>query len=218
MIGIRLPSTALAVALGLTLVAFAGGQVLLAGPAAATHQPADKMAVSASVLEVMSEPLNGGSSSETVELLRGTLRTSTPTDLVLRLSSECALWTDITVVGDTTSEAVATVKMWVEIDGVPVKVSSGDTGEEAGKVVFCNRAFKMTTLNWDEDQTLETYLSTRSANAFNWMALNVGSGIHTVVVMAQLETEVTGVGEAKAGVGKRTLIVEPVKLAGDVVL
>lgn len=46
----------------------------------------------------------------------------------------------------------------------------------------------------------------------------MGSGIHTVVVMAQLETEVTGVGEAKAGVGKRTLIVEPVKLAGDVVL
>jgi len=83
-------------------------------------------------------------------------------------------------------------------------------------VVFCNRAFKMVTMNWDEEQTLETYLRTRTANAFNWITLNVGHGIHSIEVKAQLETQVDGVGEAKAAVGKRTLIVEPVKLAHDI--
>lgn len=190
------------------------------GPATATHQPANKMSVSGSAVEVMStgfSPL--ATTSEVVTLLTGKIKTSAPTDLIFRATMECALWTDITTVGNDESQAIATVKAWVEIDGVPVRVSSDDTGAEAGKVVFCNRDYKRVTSMWDdENATIEDYLRTRTANAFNWILVNAGSGTHIIELKGSLETEVNGTGNAKAAVGKRTLIVEPEKLANDVSL
>ena len=81
--------------------------------------------------------------------------------------------------------------------------------------VFCNRAFRISTPLFVGD-AISLFQKTRSANAFNWGALNVGNGIHTLVVKAQLDASVTGVGTfAQAAVGKRTLVVEPAKLAND---
>lgn len=182
----------------------------------ATHQPADKMAVSGSSLEVITAPLLAGASVTTAEILHGQLKTSSPTDLVLSVSMECALWTDITTVGNDNSQAVARVKVWVEIDGVPVKVSSDDT-TEPGKVVFCDRAYQRTTSSWnDEDARIDSYLRTRSAHDFQWIRLNLGSGLHQISVKGELQTSVTGTGMAQAAIGKRTLVVEPTKLANDV--
>lgn len=184
----------------------------------ATHQPADKMAVSGSSLEIITAPLLAGASTVTAELLTGTIKTSSPTDLVLSVNLECALWTDITTVGNDDSQSVARVKVWVEIDGVPVAVSSDDTAE-TGKVVFCDRAYRRTTTDFDdEDARIDSYLRTRSAHAFDWISLNLGSGIHTISVKGELTTAVTGTGMAQAAIGKRTLIVEPTKLANDVTL
>ena len=201
---------------GAALVALA----MTFGPAAvATHQPANTMSIAGSGVEVMGTPLAEGSSSEEVTLLSGRIRTSAPTDLIIRVTSECALWTDATTVGNDESQAVAALKVWVEIDGRPVPVAADDSGEDAGKVVFCNRAYKrVTSLFDDEDATIKTYLSTRTANAFNWISLNLGNGVHTVVVKGQLEAQVTGTGEAKAAVGKRTLVIEPARLGNDVSL
>lgn len=224
-----------AAVVGLAVLAM-GTSGWLLGPASATHQPADKMAVSGSALEVMHAsfgPLDapaaeslagllgplaaGPDNGETVTLLEGRLKTSAPTDLIFRVSLECALWTNITTVGDDDSSAEATVKVWIELDGKAVPVSSDDTGDDAGRVVFCNRAFRMQTVNWsDENATINAFLRTRSANAFHWITLDVGRGVHEVVLKAELSTEVAGTGDAKAAVGKRTLIVEPVKLANDV--
>lgn len=191
---------------------------LVAPEAEATHQPADKMAVSGSSLEIITAPLLAGASTTTAELLAGRIKTSSPTDLVLSVSLECALWTDVTTVGNDESEAVARVKVWVEIDGVPVTVSSDDTAEP-GKVVFCDRAYKRTTTDFDdEDARIDSYLRTRSAHDFNWIRLNLGSGLHTISVKGELETAVTGTGMAQAAIGKRTLVVEPTKLANDVTL
>lgn len=204
----------LALAAGLAVAALLVAPAVF--PAAeATHQPADKMAVAGSTLEVLSKPLLGGEDTTTVELLTGTMKTSSPTDLILSVTLECALWTDITTVGNDESESVARVLVWVEIDGVPVGVS----GEDDGKVVFCDRAYKRSTMDFDdEDARIESYLRTRSAHAFNWVDLNLGSGVHEIVVKGQLETAVTGTGMAQAAIGKRTLVVEPTKLANDVVL
>lgn len=204
------------------LAALAFG-ALVVGPrltdtAQATHQPADKMAVAGSALEVITAPLLQGASVTTSEILSGHLKTSSPTDLVLSVSLECALWTDITTVGNDESESAARVKVWVEIDGVPVKVSSDDTADP-GKVVFCDRAYKRTTTDFDdEDARIDSYLRTRSAHDFQWISLNLGSGLHEISVKAELETSVTGAGMAQAAIGKRTLVVEPTKLANDVVL
>ena len=194
--------------------------VLIARPEArATHQPADKINVSASIVEVMQTQVGPvPSSSGPVTLLSATFRNSTPTDLIIQVTGECALWTDIV---SPESEAAAKVTVWVELDGVAVPVTSDSNADgvfddpDDGRVVFCNRAFRISTPLFVGD-AISLFLKTRSANAFNWGALNVGNGTHTLVVKAQLDTSVTGVGTfAQAAVGKRTLVVQPAKLAND---
>ena len=162
-----------------------------------------------------------------VVLLTSAIKTSKPTDLLLQLTLECALWTTVTsstIVDhpdgiDAVSRAEARVVAWVEVDGVPVKVDSGDAD---GKVSMCDRVHEQevsdidnSTGNW----TLRQYLATRNANGFNWITLNVGSGVHSVVVKADIETSTDGPGAlAEGAVGKRTLIVEPTRFANGATL
>lgn len=185
-------------------------------PARATHQPADKVAVAANNVDVIGPvQLVAGSSSSTVTLLSGSLKTSSPTDLVIKVTLECALQTDVKTVGNADSTAIAAVEVWVEIDGFPVPVSNFPAPDN-GRVVFCNRTFQLKTSLFDDlDATIELFLKTRSANAFNWVDLNLGAAVHTIEVKAQLTAQVTGSGRAQAIVGKRTLVVEPEKLAND---
>ena len=70
-------------------------------------------------------------------------------------------------------------------------------------------------MNLDGDDTIQLYLKTRAAHAFDWVRLNLGSGIHVIEVKAQLTAQATGMGTAKALVGKRTLVAQPAKLAND---
>ena len=177
-------------------------------PANATHLPADKIQVSASTIQVLS------TQPQPVTLLTATLRNSTPTDLIIQVSAECALWTDV---ASPLGEADASVKVWAEIDGMAVPVTSDPNkgGPDDGKVVFCNRIFRLQTSLLD---LFQLFLRTRSANAFDWGTLNVGNGIHTIEVKAQLETTAIGAAFAQAAVGKRTLVVEPAKLANDVTI
>lgn len=189
----------------LFLGAILAGAVL--SPASAGHQPADKMAVAGATLEV-TQP------GEVTEILGGTMRTSSPTDVIISLSLECSIITQVVTVGDDASEAEARVVAWVEIDGVPVGVNSDDDGE----VVFCDRTHRQqTSLFDDDDATIDTYLATRSSHAFQWIALNLGSGVHTFSVKTLL-TETTSDDDAFADavIGKRTLVVEPTKLANDI--
>ncbi len=187
-------------------------------PARANHLPADKIGVSASVMQVMvatASPV-GPVSSGTVTLLQATLRNSSPTDLMIQVSAECALWTDIV---SPSSDAKASVKVWAELDGSPVPVTTDSNGDgvnddpDDGKVVFASRDFQIAGLL--SADVLKLYLSTRNADEFNWITLNVGSGIHSLVVKGRLDVQVTGTGYAKAAIGKRTLIAEPAKLAND---
>lgn len=185
------------------------GVTVLAWPGQASHQPADKLAVAGSTVE-------RAAPGEQVVLLRQDLRTSSPTDLIIQASLECSLVTDVKTVGNDDSRAAGTVKIWVEIDDVVVPVSTGDT-EEPGKVVACHRAYQRTTsLFDDEDATIETFFDTKSTHGFNWIALNLGNGIHRVELVADLSTEATpDNATAEAVVGKRTLVGTPVKLVND---
>lgn len=183
-------------------------------PAQANHQPADKMAVDGSTLAVMTTNVTEGEESKTVTLLSAEMRTSSTTDVIFQVTLECALWTDVTTVGNDESEAIATVEVWVEVDGEPVAISEDDTD---GKAVFCNRAYKVVTTQFEnENATIERYLSTRSANAFNWFAYDLGGDVHTIEVKGKLTAQADsglGTATAKAAIGARTLVAEPVKLA-----
>jgi hypothetical protein len=198
------------------LIVSAGAVPLLTGPATADHQPADKAAVSGSSVEIMSASVSDGSASDVHTILSSELRASSPTDLIFHVNLECALWTTVETVGNDETRAEAKVEVWVEVDGEPVPVSTDDAGED-GRVVFCNREHRVVTENFEnENATIERFLRTRTANSFNWVDLNIGSGTHEIEVKAQLTREASDGGEAKAGVGQRTLVVEPVKLSQHV--
>jgi hypothetical protein len=194
-----------------TLLAIIAAAVVTVGLtvnfAGAAGTPADKVAASGSTAEVMAP-------GEAVTLLSEKIRSSNTADLILGVTSECVITTELTTEGNDLANARGTVDIWVEIDGDPVPVSSDDE-EEAGKVTFCDHFQERETTNVDdEDATIRTLDEIGTSNAFNWLALNVGNGIHTLEVKADLQnTETTGDATAMAAVGKRTLIVEPTHAA-----
>ncbi len=214
-----IPRSLLTVAVTVAMISLVAIPAIVSETVDATHKPADKMAVAGSTLEVMTSGVSDGEESKTVEILSGTMKTSGPADLIIEVTAECALWTDVTTVGNDMQHALAQVEVWVEIDDEPLAISGDDTGEDQGKVVFCNRDYKVQTLQFDdEDATIERYLRSRHANAFQWTAIDVGSGDHELAVMAQLEGQASETGFAKAAIGKRSMTADSVKLANDVSL
>jgi hypothetical protein len=193
--------------------------MLVAGPQGvlATHTPADKVVAAGSKMEVVGP-------GEEIELLSSRLRTSKPADLILSVSLECSILTKLITgpSGDGAADSAMArgqVLVWVEIDGAIVPINSGQGGTENDKVTFCDRVYERTVTDTEDpldgQDTEEDYIRTKAANAFNWLHLNTGSGIHEIVVKATLTTNTAGDAAAEALVGNRTLIVEPTKLAND---
>ena len=78
---------------------------------------------------------------------------------------------------------------------------------------ICDRVHQQTTSGFDDNNaTIKQYMATRTANAFNWVLLNAGSGTHKVEVKATLYASATSNASAQAGIGKRTLVVTPERL------
>lgn len=188
--------------------------VVTVGRAEAGHEPANKVSAAGSETEI----IRATPGSNVVTILSERVKTSAPTDLILGVTAECSITTDVTTVGSDDQTAFGAVRVWVEVDGRPVPVSVEDT--DAGRVVFCNRTYqRQTSLGTDdEEDSIRTFMETRSANGFNWMALNVGSATHLIEVKAELTTQETARSAAIAVIGNRTLIVEPVKAANDEVV
>ena len=174
----------------------------------ATHEPADKVAASGSTAVVISP-------AENVTLLSEKIRTSAPSDLLLGVTAECVITTELTTVGNDVSSAEGRVRVWVEFDGTPVPVSADDA-VDPGRVTFCNRFEERETTNFDdEDATIRTLHEAGIAGGFNWLKIDTGPGLHTITVKATLSTAATDNATALAAVGKRTLIIEPTKAAND---
>lgn len=198
---------------GAIALALAGGY--LAQGTYAAGIPANKVAASGSETEVIG-------ANDTVLLLSETVKINNPTDLILTASSECSIITQVRT-SDGLARAVGRVTMWVTINGKHVPVSDTDT--EAGRVVYCDRAHEQeSNLGGDEtdekDNFVRTYLNTRTANAFSWLALNVGEeyagttdNVHKIELWAKFEAATVGQAVAQAAVGNRTLVLEPVKAA-----
>lgn len=193
-------------ALAVVAILLTAGLYLGLRPATASHSPADKVSAAGSTTEVFD------SDDQPVTLLSTEMRTSSPSDLVLQVTAECSIVTDVTTTGSDSQHAAGTVAVWAEIDGERVPVAGSDSGE----VVFCNRMYQRDTeLFDDEDATIRTYIETRAANAFNWVWLDTGNGVHTVEVLASLEVDSSAEASAEAVVGNRTLVIEPTKMKND---
>lgn len=191
------------------VLAFSGFVIRNHIASAASSLPADKMTVTASSTSI-AQP-----NSDAV-LLTAQMKTSTPADLLLQVTSECTILSQITNMGSTTSSYSAKVELWLQVDGQPVPVvpaptasgaSSGSGGADNGHVVFCNREFQRTTVYDSQNESIKDIENTEQANGFNWVALNVGNGIHTIVLMAHF-TDTNGADTFAHGViSKRSLTV-----------
>jgi hypothetical protein len=163
-----------------------------------------------------------------VPLMSATMKTSKPTDVMLAVSLECTILTDvITSNEELTATAQGEVRVWVEVDGQIVPINSMSSppqltppgGDDTDKVTFCHRVHTRTVT--DDENPLDgvdrtdDYIRTKEASAFNWLRLNLGSGNHSIVVKGTLTTNATGSSSAAAEVGNRTLIAEPTKMAVD---
>ena len=195
----------------------------------ASHEPAQKVAAAGSDIDTVGE--------DSV-VLSEQVRVSSTQDLVLQLAAECSILTELTTGpsetgGATdTAQSTGTVRMRIEIDGVPVAVASDDAeggeddadddDDEVGEVTFCNRTYHRTVSDGENDDDgldeEHDFIRTRTANAFNWLATDIGfnyddpangNNIVDIVVFADYDTEVIGDAVAEAFIGSRTLIAEP---------
>jgi hypothetical protein len=175
----------------------------------------------------------------TQQLMSATFKTSKPEDLLISVSAECSILTDVVIPGSATggdeqsAEARGRVRVWATLDGkiVPIQdvstppqdPAASGTGDETDKVTFCDRLHRRTVTDTESSQDgidrTRDYIDTKSANAFNWVRLNAGSGDHTLVVWADFYTNTVGADSAaKAYVGNRSLVIEPTKLANAAVI
>jgi len=175
-----------------------------------TNYPADKMTVAASKLAVIDPQAD-------VVLLSGKMRTSNPADLTFSVTLECSILTALSNSANDTQTAQGEVDVWIEVDGKRVGVQPAQPGQsDDGSVTFCNRVYTVTTsFPNDPNAMLDQYISTKDANAFNWVAMNVGSAIHTIEVHATLTSSSTDPTKdmSKAEVGNRTLVVNTTETA-----
>jgi hypothetical protein len=215
---------------GILIVLLAGVLVSQALEASANHVPADKVAAASEEL-VKVPPASGTGAGSSANTILGpvTIRSSKPSDLMLHVTLECSILTEVTSSNSTpNSSASGRIRVWVVIDStniVPISGSSsppqnpGPYGSDIDKVTFCNREHQLQQTDaenpTDGIDTTRSYINTKDANAFNWLRLNMGSGIHTIEVRADLDTATSGTGTASGFVGNRVLLVEPAKLAND---
>lgn len=213
-------ATAAAVAVPVTLAATNGGG----------GTPANKAVAAGSKTVAIAPGAN-------VSILSASFRTSKPEDLLIGVSLECSILTNVVIKGGPTattetSSAEGTVKVWVELDGKTVPIQDASTppqdpaasaaGDASDHVTFCDRLHQRTVTDQEDpadgiDGSAD-YQRTKSANAFNWVRLNAGSGMHTLVVKADLTTSADQNNFAEAIIGNRTLVIEPTKLANDAVI
>ena len=165
------------------------------------------------------------------KVLETTIKTPNKKDLLIGASFETGLYTKTLVKssGGTldTSSATAGIKIKVLIDGVEAR---------PGEVIYDKRAQTLSAklggiletcsdTNGDgiidiltectfSDEEIELILDTMAAHHFNFVAANLGPGVHTVEVWAKIETltsSIAGLADAKALVGKGSLTVEEVR-------
>lgn len=189
--------------------------ILCIGFLVAAHEPANKMNVSASESEV--EFVEGG---ESVVVLEETLRVAQPTDLLLGVTAECSILSSLTTQGNDSQSTNGQLKLHITIDGQHVPVSDAD--EDEGRVVFCDRTYQRETTQFDdEDARIEDFLGTRTANAFDWVALDAGwldhdgDGLLSVAVHAEYEESSTEMADSEGVIGNRTLLIQPTFAKND---
>lgn len=192
-------------------------------------QPADKAVAAGSTMKVID-------ANQTQPILTTTIKTSKPEDLLMTVSLECSILTQlVTNNNNPSADQQASVRIWIDIDGKTVPVTdasappqdptqSGNGNPDTDGVNFCDREYQRTVTDGENPpdgiDTQNDFIATKSAHAFSWVRLNTGSGTHTIQVFAKFfATAADSAGSnAQAYVGNRTLVVDPTKMANNAVI
>lgn len=206
-----------------------------ASSAIADHEPAMKAAAVGSDLDQV---------DDSTPILVERMRVSSPEDLIIQVTAECSILTELTTgpseTGGASDSAFAygSVRLWVEIDGKRVPVSTDELAEDTddqnadedededdtGEVTFCNRAYQRTVTDGEDARDgidkEHDYIRTRTANAFNWVAFDTGfdydadgDNILNIALMADFDATTLGEAIATAFVGSRTMVLEPIRVS-----
>ncbi len=202
---------------------------------AQTSQPSSKVTAKTANLTLLPETSGTGGWQT---LLSNTIKTANQKDLFINASFEVGLFTQTKVSSKNmtadTSTATANVQVQVLLDGKVV---------EPGQVVFGRRTQTLTATlegaiagclslvtNLDgtvsivvdptcvTPETIELILDSMDAASFNFVAVDVPQGIHTITVQARIDTTgsaQTGSWTALGTVGKGSMTVESVRLIKD---
>lgn len=218
---------------------------LLGLSASAQSLPSSKATFAYTSLTVL-PPCSSASSCNDgwTSVLKQQLKTANQKDLFINASLQCGIVTDTTVKSLNgsldTSEARATIRVKVKItapDGT-VTYAQPSTGQDATNtagdgIVFCDRVqtlkAKFSGLNCTADLTtgavtcanpeeLQLILKTLNANAFNFVAPGVSSGVSTIEVLARSSASASSTGTngslaaANAFLGAGSVAIEEVRM------
>ena len=165
-------------------------------------------------------PITFVNASAPVKVLTEVVKTSKPTDLLLSVTAETSIITQVMTTGSETQSAEGKLVFYITLDNDPNPIlPSGAPGPgqtiqgDTGEIVFANQVYSRTTnLGLDDDNDMvSTYLATKHATGFNWAVLNAQAGIHTITVWAKYDEAETSTAMATGVVGNRSLIVQPIK-------
>src|SRR5437867_420220 len=215
-----------------SLLALGLGTLLAAATAHAQNQPSSKVTAKTANLTLLPKTSGTG---DWQTLLANTIKTANQKDLFITAALEVGLFTQTLVSSKNsksdTSTATANVQVRVLVDGRVV---------EPGQVVYGRRTQTLTATlegaiagclslvtNADGSvsivldpacvtpETIELILDSMDAAAFNFVAVDVPQGVHTVSVQARIDTTgsaQTGSWSALGAVGKGSMTVESVRL------
>jgi hypothetical protein len=232
----------------LVLITLAVGLLAAATFAAAEGLPSSKATFAYDELVALQSACSSPgckADSDWQVILKQQIKMANQKDLFVDASLQCGIVTDTTVKSlngsEDSAEARGTIRVRVRItapDG-SVSYAKPDSGVDATNtvvpdgIVFCDRIqtlrAKFSGLNCTADLTngavtcaspeeLQLILKTLNANAFNFVAPNLVSGVHTIEVQARTSANVStlgangSLGNANAFIGAGSVAVETVRM------
>lgn len=211
-----------------------GLAVLVVSSAFAQNAASNKAFFAKNTAGITFAPVSGAgySAAITVISVPEALKTSNGGAVSATVSMESILstynlTTAIVGSGKNSSSSRAAIKVWVEVDGVPMEpgeVVFNDRLQATGLTVNLTCTVPATTCTVEGDITLELFQATKSAQAFTFFLGPLSASIHKVEVKAQalIECRSNAVviacptatldgytnASTQAGIGKATLMIE----------
>jgi len=199
----------------------------------AAGQPSSKVTYQTSDLTLIPETTGTG---DWVTVLANVLKTANNKDLFISGSLEVGLYTQTLVksknMAKDTSTATVSIQVRALVDGAAAApgvvtyaartqtLSATLEGAIAGCLTTVVNADGTVSIVLDEacvtPEEIELILSTLNAASFDFVAVDVPQGVHTISLQARItssNTATTGTASATGFVGKGTVIVESVRLA-----